>query len=42
MIETKNRTCDSNARDLASPKIVACQRPSRLSYKNEEPFYSDE
>ncbi|TNN18001.1 Solute carrier family 2, facilitated glucose transporter member 3 isoform 3 [Schistosoma japonicum] len=42
MIETKNRTCDSNARDLATPRIVACQRPSRLSYKNEEPFYSDE
>ncbi|CAH8518495.1 unnamed protein product [Schistosoma rodhaini] len=42
MIETKNRTCDSNARDLATATVVACQRPSRLSYKNEEPFYSDE
>ncbi|CAH8842285.1 unnamed protein product [Trichobilharzia szidati] len=42
MPETKNRTCDSIARDLARPKVVACQRPSRLQHKNEEPFESSE
>ncbi|CAH8496854.1 unnamed protein product [Heterobilharzia americana] len=42
MVETKNRTCDSIARDLSSPKVVACTRPSRLQHKNAEPFHSSE